>query len=214
MRYLEDMPRKIDSPNLDFECELWRMGKKLVVGMDEAGRGALAGPVFVGAVILPFDDPALPHNLAGVRDSKQMPRPEREHWAQIIERTALFWATGQASAAEIDVLGIVPATRLAAERALQALGSDPTFILTDYNLELPAVQIQQMSFIKGDQTILSIAAASVLAKVYRDALMIELDTHHPGYMLAQNKGYGTEFHRKAIHRLGHSPIHRKTFRLK
>ncbi len=208
------MPKKTDVPSLDFEFDLWQRGILRVAGMDEAGRGALAGPVFVGAVILPPDHPSLSRTLAGVRDSKQMTPPERERWAAVIEATALAWAVGQASAAEIDARGIVPATRQAAERAIQALGPAPACLLTDYRLELPSVQIPQKSILRGDCCCLSIAAASVLAKVHRDAALRDLDGQYPGYGLARHKGYGTEAHRAAIHQLGHSPIHRKTFRLK
>jgi ribonuclease HII len=143
-----------------------------------------------------------------------MTPPEREHWAAIIQAAALAWAVGQASAAEIDALGIVPATRQAAERAIRALGHAPAYLLTDYRLELPSVPIPQLSILKGDCHCLSIASASVLAKVHRDALMAELDEENPGYGLARHKGYGTQAHRAAIHRLGSSPVHRKTFRLK
>ncbi|MEW5829794.1 MAG: ribonuclease HII [Chloroflexota bacterium] len=208
------MPKKTDLPGLDFELDLWQMGVVRVAGMDEAGRGALAGPVFVGAVVLPPDHPSLSRTLAGVRDSKQMTPPERERWAAVVESVALAWAVGQASAAEIDALGIVPATRQAAERAIRALGLAPAFLLTDYRLELPSVQIPQKSILKGDCHCLSIAAASVLAKVHRDAFMRALDGQYPGYGLARHKGYGTQAHRAAIHQLGHSPVHRKTFRLK
>ncbi len=208
------MPKKTDLPNLDYELDLWQRGFFHVAGMDEAGRGALAGPVFVGAVILPPDHPDLSRTLAGVRDSKQMTPPERERRAAAIQSVALAWAVGQASAEEIDALGIVSATRQAAERAIQALGPAPAYLLTDYRLELPGVPIPQLSILKGDCRCLSIAAASVLAKVRRDAFMRGLDGQYPGYGLARHKGYGTETHRAAIHRLGHSPVHRKTFRLK
>jgi ribonuclease HII len=182
--------------------------------MDEAGRGALAGPVAVGAVILP-NDPALPFKaLAGVRDSKQMTRLERESLAPRIQETALAWSVGFASAEEIDTDGIVYATRLAAMRALHGLCLSPEYLLTDFRLELPQLGISQTALVKGDALCLSIAAASVLAKTARDLLMGELDLQYQGYGLGKHKGYGTQAHRSAMKRLGVSSIHRKSFKLK
>ncbi len=131
----------------------------------------------------------------------------------IIREIARAWSLGWASAEEIDSLGISAATRLAAERALDALPFLPDHLLTDFRLN-PDTDIPLTSLVKGDQKSLSIAAASVLAKTARDALMCELEGQYPGYGLAKHKGYGTAIHRHAIERLGHSPIHRKTFTLK
>lgn len=182
--------------------------------MDEAGRGALAGPVAVGAVILP-NDATLPFNaLAGVRDSKQMTRLERESLAPRIKETALTWSVGFASAEEIDTHGIVYATRLAAMHALNALSLSPEYLLTDFRLELPQLGLSQTALVKGDALCLSIAAASVLAKTTRDQLMCELDLQYEGYGLGKHKGYGTQAHRSAMKRLGMSSIHRKSFKLK
>ncbi|MEW6240695.1 MAG: ribonuclease HII [Chloroflexota bacterium] len=200
------------NPDLQFEKRLWQSGLLRVAGLDEAGRGALAGPVCVAAVILPAGDPHLARTLAGVRDSKQMTPPARDALAPRIKATALGWAVAFASAQEIDQLGIVPATRLAGLRALEAL--NPDYLLTDFRLEFPELDIPQTALVKGDQKSLSIAAASVLAKTARDALMRELDARHPGYGLGKHKGYGTPAHRSALRRLGHSPIHRKTFKFK
>jgi len=208
------MTPKIDSPHLKFENGLWKSGLKHVVGLDEAGRGAMAGPVAVGAVILPDDDPHLARTLACARDSKQMTPRQRELCAPIIKETALAWSVALASPEEIDQLGIVPATRLAAMRALEPLILVPDFLLTDFRLELPESELPQTSLPKGDQRCLSIAAASILAKTTRDALMRELDGQYPGYGLGQNKGYGTQAHRSAMMRLGYSPAHRKTFKIK
>jgi len=207
------MPRKTDPPDLQFEIGLWDNGLRLVAGLDEAGRGALAGPVAVGAVILP-PDPHLSGTLAGVRDSKQMTPIQRDLCAPLIQEVALAWSVAYASHAEIDRLGIVPATRLAGMRALEALIPQPTFLLTDFRLELPESELPQISLPKGDARCLSIAAASVLAKTTRDALMRELDGQYPGYGLGQNKGYGTQAHRFALKRLGYSSIHRKSFSLR
>jgi len=208
------MARRTDPPHLQFEQELWKSGLSLVAGFDEAGRGALAGPVAVGAVILPADNPHLSRTLACSRDSKQMTPRQRELCAPLIKEAALTWSVGFADASEIDEIGIVPATRLAAARALAALESAPDYLLTDFRLELPEFDIPQTSLVKGDERSLSIASASVLAKTERDALMRELDKRYPGYELGQNKGYGTQAHRSALRRLGYSPEHRKSFSLK
>lgn len=188
--------------------------------MDEAGRGALAGPIAVGAVILPTVPHILPERssasrrlLRGIRDSKQMTAGQRESAAERIKAHALAWCVGFASSEEIDTDGIVAAGRLAALRALEGLGVFPEFLLTDFRLELPELDVPQVSLVKGDARCMSIAAASVLAKTARDAIMREMDLRIPGYGLAQHKGYGTRMHRLAIHRLGNSPIHRQTFTL-
>jgi ribonuclease HII len=212
-------------PTLEFEQALWKGGFEYVAGIDEAGRGALAGPVSAAAVVLP-PDPRLALTLRGVRDSKQMTPPEREAWAPRIRAAALAWGVGFASAAEIDSLGIVPATKLAAWRAIQSLSSPhpppapqlplatapllPDYLLTDYLL-FPELSLPQTALVKGDQRSLSAAAASVLAKTSRDALMRELDSTYPAYGFAQHKGYGTRRHREAIAHMGPCAIHRRSF---
>jgi ribonuclease HII len=202
------------SPNTFFESHFWLNGLLHLAGLDEAGRGALAGPVAVGAVILPADEALLFQTLAGVRDSKQMTPLERESLAPRIKEVALTWSVGFASADEIDAQGIVHATRLAALRALSSLSLSPQYLLTDFRLELPQLDISQTALVKGDALCLSIAAASVLAKTARDELMCALDIHYQGYGLGKHKGYGTQSHRSALKRLGVSPIHRKSFQLK
>ena len=203
----------IVNPDLTYEKHLWPHFR-YIAGLDEAGRGALAGPVAVGAVILPRDEALLSRVLAGVRDSKQMTPLEREMLAPRIQETALAWYVGLASSAEIDSLGIVRATRLAGVRALEGLILLPQYLLTDFRLELPHLEIPQTALVKGDTLCLSIAAASVLAKTARDALMRELDSQFPDYGLGKHKGYGTLTHRLALKRLGYSSIHRKSFTLK
>jgi ribonuclease HII len=200
-------------PNLTFEKILWHSRLTRVAGLDEAGRGALAGPVAAGAVILPAN-PRLIRTLNGVRDSKLMTPDQRALWAGRIKSVALGWQVGFASADEIDTLGIVHATRLAALRALAGLGLSPDYLLTDFRLELPELETPQTALVKGDQKCLSIAAASVLAKTARDAMLCALESEYPGYGLERHKGYGTARHRAAIGRLGFSPIHRKTFTCK
>jgi ribonuclease HII len=202
------------NPDTFFETQFWDSGLLHVAGLDEAGRGALAGPVAVGAVILPNDKTFLPGALTGVRDSKQMTPHERESFAPRIKEVALAWSVAFAATDEIDSLGIVHATRLAALRALNGLSLVPQYLLTDFRLELPQLDISQTALVKGDALCLSIAAASVLAKTARDQLMCELDLRYQGYGLGKHKGYGTQAHRSAMRRLGVSPIHRKSFHVK
>jgi ribonuclease HII len=209
------MARRLDpaeippSPTLDFELALWRRGFMAVAGLDEAGRGAWAGPVSAGAVILP-PEPALLARLEGVRDSKQMSPRAREQQAGRIRAEALAWGVGFASHQEIDALGIVPATRLAMRRALAACALPPVHLLLDA-LRLPEVPLPQTDLIKGDARSLSIAAASVLAKTARDARMREMDVLYPGYDFSRHKGYGTRLHQSALEHLGPCPIHRRSF---
>jgi len=200
-------------PDLSFEKILWQSGLQTIIGLDEAGRGALAGPVAVGAVSLP-NDPHLLSTLSRVRDSKQMTPLARDVASVRIKEVVPVHAVGFSSAEEIDSLGIVAATRLAALRALETLRIIPDYLLTDFRLELPELDISQTAIVKGDARCLSIACASVLAKTARDAFMHELDAQHPGYQLGKHKGYGTQVHRLALKRLGYSPIHRKTFVVK
>jgi ribonuclease HII len=196
-------------PDLTYEMDLWQGGVHFIAGVDEAGRGALAGPVAAGAVILPVD-PELTISLSGVRDSKEMTPGARELWAERLQSVACGCAVGYASNEEIDELGIVPATCLAVQRALEALPMQPQHLLVDF-LELPNTAIPQTSLIKGDRRSLSIAAASILAKTGRDARLRQLGLEFPGYGFAQHKGYGTLMHRQALARLGPSPVHRLSF---
>ena len=204
----------IPTPDLLHESPLWECGLTRLAGLDEAGRGALAGPVAAAAVILPHDHPGLIEALRGLRDSKLLTPFQRARLAPRIQACALAWGVGFASAAEIDSFGIVPATRLAALRALEILGPLPDYLLTDFRLELPETGLPQTSLVKGDQRCLSIAAASVLAKTARDALLCGFEDEYPGYGLARHKGYGTRLHREAIARLGYSEIHRRSFVVK
>ncbi|HUG34600.1 MAG TPA: ribonuclease HII [Anaerolineales bacterium] len=201
-------------PNIKLESDLWNGGLLYIAGLDEAGRGALAGPVAVGAVILPNDKALLSQTLGGVRDSKQLTPPARETLAPHIREVALAWSVGFADAHEIDSQGIVRATRLAAIRALHQFSIFPQYLLTDFRLELPQVEISQTSIVKGDAHCLSIACASILAKTERDALMRELDERYPSYGLGKHKGYGTQAHRSAMKRLGLSSVHRRSFHVR
>ncbi len=183
-----------------------------MAGIDEAGRGALAGPVAAAAVVLP-DDIDICHTLLGVRDSKQLTPSEREQWALRCRGISLGFGVGFSSHEEIDTLGIVPATRLAIQRALNQLPVSPQHLLVDF-IELPGLPIPQTCLVKGDARVISIAAASILAKTSRDQLMRDFDSIYPGYGFSQHKGYGTLAHRQALTKLGPCPIHRRTFKFK
>lgn len=196
--------------DLRYEYRLWARGYLAVAGLDEAGRGAWAGPVVAGAVILPADRFDLARALSGVNDSKQLTAAQREALVARILRVAVAAAVGQASHAEIDAQGIVPATRLAMQRALEALPTPPDALLTDA-MRLPAVHVPVYKLIRGDQRALSVAAASILAKVARDRLMDELDARYPEYGFCEHKGYGTALHRQQLRVFGVSPVHRRTF---
>jgi ribonuclease HII len=197
------------APDLSFEIEIWQQGKQAVAGIDEAGRGALAGPVAAAAIILPAD-PNLSEVLTGVDDSKQMTPQARSRWATRLKEIALTWGVGFASHEEIDMIGIVPATRLAVRRAVEKLALQPDHLLIDY-LSLPDLAIPQTSLVKGDARCYSIAAASILAKTSRDELCYDLDNQYPGYGFGQHKGYGTAAHLAALQRLGPAPVHRRSF---
>lgn len=201
------------APDLFHEKKLQRFWR-YIAGLDEAGRGALAGPVCVGAVVLPPQNPRFIRTLSGVRDSKQLTPRKRGQLAPQIKQSAFAWGIGFASSVEIDELGIVPATRLAASRALEAMPILPDFLLTDFRLELPELDLPQAALVRGDQLSLSIASASILAKTARDELMTHLDVRYPQYGFARHKGYGSLAHRAAISQFGFSPVHRKTFRIK
>lgn len=203
-----DLPQR---PNLKIEARLWQAGVLRLAGLDEAGRGALAGPVAVGAVILPPDED-LYERLEGVRDSKEMTPQERSYWAKILKTSALAWSVGFAEAVEIDRLGIVPSVYLASRRALQALALPPEHLLIDY-FTLPGTVLPQTSLVKGDAISLSIAGASVLAKTARDEFMVQLDSQYPQYGFALHKGYGTLAHRQAIAQHGRCSLHRQSFQL-
>jgi len=199
-------------PTLEFEQALWNGGYSCVAGIDEAGRGAWAGSVCAATVILPRT-PHLARTLRGVRDSKQMTPLARESWAPRIKEIALAWCVGFASAEEIDMLGIVPATKLAATRAIASLSLKPDYLITDY-LIFPEIPLPQTALVKGDRRSLSVAAASVLAKTARDTRMRELDLEYLGYGFARHKGYGTPQQRAAIRQSGLCTLHRKSFAIK
>jgi ribonuclease HII len=208
------MPRLCDPSQLRCTCHLetqaQRRGCNLVAGCDEAGRGCLLGPLYAAAVIL---DPAQP--IAGVNDSKKLTPRRREALAEEIRLKAVAWQVVAVSAREVDQLNVYEASRQGMLRALRALEPAPDFILTD---AMPlvregsnALSIPHRAIIHGDARSVSIAAASILAKVARDHLLVELDRVYPQYGLARNKGYGTREHLAALTRFGPCPEHRKTY---
>jgi ribonuclease HII len=175
----------------------------MIIGVDEAGRGPLAGPVVAAAVVL------CAGGIAGLDDSKKLTAARRAELEPLI-KARCHWAVAEASVAEIDRLNILQATMLAMTRAVAALGGDPTEVLVDGN-RLPKWRYPARAIIGGDALEPCISAASILAKEHRDRLMIVADTAHPGYGFARHKGYGSEAHREAIARLGPCPIHRMSF---
>jgi ribonuclease HII len=189
---------------------LWAEGYRAVAGLDEAGRGAWAGPLVAAAVILPPGEPRVLQHFQGVRDSKKLSPLRREVLLETIREHSLAWGVGAVPAAGIDTLGIVPATRRAMVLALQALSPPADYLLIDY-LALPDSPLPQYNLPKGDALVLSIAAASIVAKVSRDRMMIDLETQCPGYGFARHKGYGTPQHRAALAALGPSAAHRLSF---
>ena len=200
--------RRRTTPTYDEEARLLSEGLSLVAGVDEVGRGPLAGPVLAGVVVLPPRPQGAWVSL--IRDSKQITAQQREAALGHLQKEALGLATGACSAQEVDALGIVAATRLAMHRAIESLALRPGFLILDA-VSLPEVDIPQKSIIRGDASCLSVAAASIVAKVTRDRLMAEQDAVHPGYGFGRHKGYGTRHHLDRLGALGPCPIHRYTF---
>ena len=200
----------MQSPTLKIERSLWRRGYSFIAGIDEAGRGAWAGPVSAAAVILPRHSGLL-NELKGVRDSKLMTARQREIWAVQIKNIAVTWAVASASPEEIDEMGILPATRLAMCRCVEQLSVSPEHLVIDA-VNLPAISLPQTSLIHGDALVLSIAAASVLAKTWRDDWMINASHEFPDYGFERNKGYGTRIHRQSLQKHGLITIHRISYK--
>jgi len=182
-----------------------RAERKRVAGVDEAGRGPLAGPVIAAAVIL--DDR---HAIAGLADSKTIPENRRQRLAAEIEQLSLAWAIGQVGHEEIDEMNILNASMLAMQRAVQGLSVDPDHVQVDGN-RCPELNCSVEAIVKGDALISAISAASIMAKVTRDTLMVEMDKRYPGYGFAKHKGYPTRQHIEALARLGVCEIHRRSY---
>ena len=194
------------SPSIkDPFIELSMKGYGLIAATDEVMRGCLAGPVVAAAVIMPF-----PCGIEGIRDSKKLTDKKRRILSAEIKKNALSWNIQEVSVSEIDTIGIQRASILAMTKAVKNLSVKPEFVLIDGKISLP-LPIPQKGFIRGDDISIAIGAASIIAKVYRDDLMIELDKTFPGYGFPSHKGYGTELHCSLIKRLGPSTIHRTTF---
>lgn len=201
------------SPDFTEEKILWKQGIKLVAGLDEVGRGALAGPVFAGAVIFPEEITKSRKKdwYAEVKDSKQLSQKTREKLFPLICQEALAFAVGAVSAREIDSIGIASATRKAMFHAIEKLDTYPQSLLIDY-LKLPTIQLPQKGIVGGDCKCFTIACASIIAKVSRDAVMVQMADIYPGYGFASNKGYGTVKHQLGLRELGPSLVHRRSFR--
>ena len=202
------------APTLDEEARLWALGYRRVAGIDEAGRGALAGPVVAAAVVVPPDAP-LAGVWAEVRDSKLLRPARRAALVEPIQQAALAWGVGIVAACVIDEIGIAAATRQAMLHALAALSVPPDFVPPDFLLidwvKLPQVNLPQLCVPKADRRMASVAAASILAKVTRDALMEHLGMEYPAYGFGAHKGYGTARHGTAIAAHGPCREHRHSF---
>src|SRR3954453_4713843 len=198
-------------PTVEEELKLWAAGRRRIAGVDEVGRGCWAGPVVAAAVVLPRAVLEQPELLAGVDDSKALTAPQRERLAKLILALADEWAVGATPAHVIDTHGILPATRLAMQVALLRLPRPADALLIDA-VRLEGWPCPQQSLIKGDARCLSIAAASIVAKVARDRLMAELGCRTPAYGFEQHKGYGTAVHAQALRIHGPSEQHRRSFR--
>lgn len=196
----------MDAPNLEREAALWAMGHEVVAGIDEVGRGPLAGPVVAAAVV--FLPGQLP--IRGLRDSKLLSPLQREVVALEVKARAFAWTVGAASVFEIDTLNIRRATALAMRRALDRLPCSPDYVLIDGN-PVPELGSSHEAIVKGDRTCQSISAASVVAKCLRDHLMTNLAKLYPQFGWDANKGYGTAAHLAALDEFGPTPHHRKTF---
>jgi len=193
------MIRETDTASLEADTD------KILAGVDEAGRGPLAGPVVAAAVVLSASCP-----IDGLADSKTLSASRREALAGQIRAQATAWALGMASVEEIDRLNILQATLLAMQRAVQGLGMTPDLVLVDGN-RAPQLSCPVRTVVRGDALIKSISAASILAKDARDAILQNLDAEYPGYGFAIHKGYPTAAHQRALEALGPSPVHRRSF---
>lgn len=207
------MPKSLPRPQAQLVIpglEQPALSDSLIAGVDEVGRGALFGPVVAAAVILP-EQATEPLLDAGVADSKLLSAKYRSQLVPTIQQWAIAYQIGYASVREIDRLNILQASLLAMKRAVVRLGVPPDLCLIDGNQTIPTLTMRQQSIVKGDQVSLAIAAASILAKVWRDDLMQRLAVKYPQYGLERNKGYGTLQHRQALQRYGASPYHRRSF---
>lgn len=197
------------TPTLDIETKLWNLGYSMVCGLDEVGRGCFAGPVVVGAVV--FSQDCLAPD--GIMDSKLLKPRQREKLAEEIKKCALSWSVAEISVGAINKVGIGKATQMAFRRSIKLLNQRPDFILIDAFYVRHLNRKRQKAIKDGDKICTSIAAASIVAKVYRDKLMKKLSRKYPQYGFAKHKGYGTKRHQEALRKYGLSRIHRTSFAL-
>jgi ribonuclease HII len=195
----------VKNPTLGLFDDLPDSPDEIICGVDDAGRGPLAGPVFAAAVILDVSRP-----IEGLRDSKKLTEAKRDMLAPLIKQHALAWAIAEASEEEIDKLNILQASMLAMRRAVEALSTVPTLALIDGN-RCPVMKIQSIAIIGGDDKVDAISAASILAKTARDAALVTLHEQYPQYCFDQHKGYGTALHLERLREHGPSPVHRRSF---
>jgi ribonuclease HII len=204
---MTELPNMSQEHLLDHEKDLWAMGLQWVAGIDEAGRGPLAGPVVAAAVVFSPGQPL----IEGIRDSKQLKPGERERLSAVILKTACAAGIGLVSERDIDELNILQATFLAMHRAVAGLELVPDYLLVDGKFG-PAWEVPSRCIVKGDTRSMSVAAASIVAKNYRDKVMIDYHRQYPQYNFARHKGYATRHHLSAIRRHGLCPLHRRSFR--
>ncbi len=214
MKYADSLEKKLEKYHMEhsrimelyrFEKELYDLGFEMIAGLDEAGRGPLAGPVVAASVILPKG-----YFLEGIDDSKKLSAKKRESLYKIIHDIAIDIGVGIVDNKTIDRINILNATKLAMKKAIESMENQPEFLLIDA-VKLTDINIKQKSIIKGDSTSISIAAASIIAKVTRDNIVKEYDKKYKGYGFAKHKGYGTKEHYAAIKKYGITPVHRKSF---
>ena len=204
---MTDRISQITQIGLDFEIQAYAEGFRFIAGVDEVGRGCLAGPVVAAACILDLTKPF----PKGLNDSKKLTAKRREAIRDELKENVVSFSVGQVEAAEIDEINILEATKKAMCLAIEGLQTPADFLLIDA-LTLKDITLPQKGIVKGDAISASIAAASILAKTYRDDLMCEMDKTYPDYGFASHAGYGTKFHFEALRQHGHCPLHRKTFR--
>ena len=204
-KQMEALKREKERMYTLFEYERSYPQYELICGIDEVGRGPWVGPVVAGAVILPKDC-----DILYINDSKKLSEAKREELYEVIKEKAIAWAVGSASEKRIDEINILQATYEAMREAISKLDPKPELLLNDAVI-IPGVSLPQVKIIKGDAKSASIGAASIMAKVTRDRMMVEYDKLYPEYKFAQNKGYGTKDHIEALLKYGPTPIHRRSF---
>jgi ribonuclease HII len=216
---IESMIKKSINPSLTLERKLWKEGYRIVAGIDEVGRGPLAGPVVAACVVLPFakggvyGKPFTVDSLAEVNDSKKLTPTKREELFDLILENAFDVGIGIVREKTIDRMNILNASLCAMWKAVKELKNPPEFVLVDGNQKIPNLMIPQMPVVKGDSLSLSIAAASIVAKVTRDRIMLKYHRKYPDFCFAENKGYSTKAHIDALKAFGPCKIHRKSFKL-